>query len=335
MPEHSSPQGLRSAVRTIITNVIGESPTRVTALHRGVMTFKFVAWLKSGERYIVRFYPSSRSHIVNYEADILRRCVRAGLTAPDPLADSRSGPPAPLAYIVYKRIEGRTASDRYAGLSSADRAGLAVQLADALRILAGIHMKGYGDPFDGTSAVFQTWRDFVRTSLDEGLRLARRYGSLPQALLTTLERMDPGRNGCGIDRPGVLAWGDISLENILLNDRNQVCGLVDFEGVLAAEPLLALGYCQAAYAKTEFFRFLKKAWSTALDAERQDRIDFYAVLRVLRVAKFAHEPLPTGIARRSLLRMFPGFAPSVQRLAKIEGGKSWLTRTTPTKTPPN
>ena len=310
------PDPLALAAAQIVQHACGKSPAEVIPLRRGVMTFKFVVALPSGERYVVRFYPDSRYQVVCYEGDILRRCREAGLAAPEPLADSRSGPPAPQSYLMYRMIEGVPAADRYHGLGPAARARLAGQLVTALHRLAELPVSGYGDLLDGVTARFPRWLDFLHDSVTEGIRCARQQQLLPSALLRDLETISSAWGSFPADAPGRLAWGDISLENLLLDAEGNVAGMVDFEGVLAAGPLLNLGYCYAAGGEFDFFLSLCEAWPTPIDDEARRSIDLYAILRVLRIARFAHQPLPTGGPRTPLAEMFPGFSKALQKEAK-------------------
>src|SRR5437868_2572025 len=98
------PDPLCEAAVSIIGALIGRA-TAAERIQRGVMTFKYTVVSGGGARFIVRFYPPGREDVVEYEPDVVRRCRSGGLRVPEVIADSRSGPPAPLAYMAYRMID--------------------------------------------------------------------------------------------------------------------------------------------------------------------------------------------------------------------------------------
>jgi aminoglycoside phosphotransferase (APT) family kinase protein len=114
----------------------------------------------------------------------------------------------------------------------------------------------------------------------------------------------------------VLAWGDLSVENILIDSDNEVAGLVDFEGVIAANRLLNLGYSCARYYGSAFFDALRQAWKEPLHENEWHWIHFYCVLRAVRLVQFAGEPLPTGHSRTVIEDLLPGFQPAIKALSE-------------------
>jgi hypothetical protein len=111
-------------------------------------------------------------------------------------------------------------------------------------------------------------------------------------------------------------------DNLIVQPADSLVGVVDFEGVLSADALLGLGYCYAAYGPTGFFGDLAHAWATPLSDNETRRVEMYAVLRGVRLARFAHLPLPTGGPREPVEKRFPGFVMALRSLVDWSGGAS-------------
>jgi aminoglycoside phosphotransferase (APT) family kinase protein len=293
------------------------APESVDKLSLGVMTHKYATRLPNGERYIVRFYPTSRAHVVEYEPDLLRRCCQAGVGTPEVVIDSRTGPSAEMQYVVYRMIEGTPLVDRLSTLSAAALKRLAANLVGRLEALARIPVAGYGDLLAADHARFASLDEFCAASFREGLKAVAEKRLWSQETAEMVEAIartgTPRQEG----RPA-LTWGDISLENILINSDNEIAGLVDFEGVLAADRLLNLGYAYARYFPSAFWDALVEAWPNPAP-EQWRSVYFYCVLRAVRLAPFAGEPLPTGHPRAAIEGLLPGFQPATRALSTVTG----------------
>lgn len=271
------------------------------------MTHKFVAHVAPGEAYVVRFYPESRSQVVEYEPDLVRRCAQAGAKVPQVVADSRTGPAANLTYMVYKMIEGSALSERFSMLTQSDLRRLCADVMECLTALQQVKLAGWGEVVSGWKAASSSWREFVRDSFSEGLEAVRKNRLLPEPLLRDVVKIGDSADKFLVGESNHLIYGDIGLSNIVLDGNDGLAGLIDFEGALAGDPLLTLGYCHAACARHSFFDEFSACWRELRGEIDWGRVHFYSVLRTLRVAKYASEPLPTGHPRDPLLRIFPGF----------------------------
>ncbi len=290
----------------ILQKTLGAAPVHIEKINAGVMTVKFAAELPAGRRYVVRFYPPNRCETVRYEPDILRRCRDAGLPVPSVLCDSRSGPEAPLQYMVYAMIDGVPLSRKYSTLNAESRAETARMIVTWLETLKQIHVTGYGDLADATTALYSSWQDFLHESFSQGIESARRHKLLDPKTIDRLQAITPQIRNAQLETPGVLTWGDITTENIIIDDDNRPVGLLDFEGALAGDYLLNLGYCLARFHQNPFFESLVRAWPVEPGGPQWFRIKLYAILRAMRILKFAHQPLPTGHPRMPVKKLLPG-----------------------------
>jgi aminoglycoside phosphotransferase (APT) family kinase protein len=300
----------------IVSEVGGCAVRSSRSIDRGVMTFKCVVETERNERFIVRFYPPRRATVVDQEPDLLLRCQRAGFPVPRVIADSRTGPQADLAYVVYPMIEGETLADRLPQLSTTQTQLLARELATLLHRMQSVDFEGSGELCNGLAARDRSWPAFVRESFAIGVDVVRRTALVDAQVVELLTAAAERAQSCQFPEASRLVWGDINFDNVLVNANanGQVTGLLDFESCLSGEPLATLGYCLAAHGDQAFCRALLQAWPERLDESQQERVILYAILRVLRLARYAHLPLPTGYARDPIVVIFPGLLPALSML---------------------
>ncbi len=304
-----SPEPSKAAfesAQTLVEHLFGQKFRRVAFVPRGVMNHKFKVTLADGDAYAIRVYPPNREQVVGYEPDLLRRCEAAGLSIPKVMIDSRSGPAVGHCYTVYHWIEGYPLDER---LPFIDETRLGIIMQELMRFLARfarLEVTGYGELVSATHARFSTWRDFLETVLTESLH-PRRKNPWGSETFKKLKALIKGAAAAAPECEPVLTWGDISPENIILDAEDHIAGIVDFEGVLAADFALTLGYCYARYFNTPFFEALMKVWPKNQRRNIDCDFQFFSVLRALRLGQFASIPMPTGYPRQPVEQVLPGF----------------------------
>lgn len=307
----TAPTGLPDAAADIVRELTGSSAIVSERVLAGMMTFKCRVITVGGHDVMVRFYPAGRASVVHQEPDLLALCAQVGLPVPRPIGDSRTGPPAPLAYFAYPRIEGATLAQRLPDLDGRQSQNLAEDLAEHLVRLQHVSFKGAGDLISATAALDEDWAVFVARSMHEGMDAVREHRLLSPRLIDRLEHVVQFGAPSPAAQTGRLVWGDINFENVLITEDGTVAALIDFEGCLSGDPLATLGYCQAAHGSTPFFKLLLDALPAAGTVQQRATIAWYAVLRTLRLARYAHIALPTGRPRDPLIRILPGLEEAV------------------------
>lgn len=300
--------------RQIVSSLLNVRVHAAEVLSGGMMTFKCRVMTEAADDLIVRFYPPSRAALVHIEPDLLLRCHGAGLLVPQVISDSRNGPPSPLNYVVYRRIEGETLADQLPRFDTARRLRLASELARHLYELRGIAFEGAGEIISCQRARETSWLEFVDNALQMGLESIRAHKLLDDALIDAIDQViqsGPPANGQARCR---LVWGDINFGNIIARDDGSLAGLIDFEGCLSGDPAATLGYAAAVHGMDPFFTDLQNAWPADLSETDHDMVAWYALLRGMRLAVYAHLPLPTGRQRDPLIRIVPGITFALQRL---------------------
>lgn len=290
----------------IVQDTVGCGVETVTPISRGMMTHKFIVH-SAGTDYIVRFYPADRHFVVDYEPDTVRRCRACGLPVPEVLVDSRTGPAASLGYLMYPMIRGVSLAERLTTSAPVSQTGCYSRLVDCLRQMQEIRFQGAGEIISSRSAPAQSWSDFVRQAYSEGLEAVTKHQLLDLPTVQSLNNIAHFSEHISGGTTSDFIWGDPTAQNILVTDQGDLAGLIDFESVLAGDPLATLGNLYAAHADEDFFQTIITLWPQPLGGPPWRRILFYAILRTMRLAKFAHLPLPTGKPRAPLAEIFPNF----------------------------
>ncbi|MDP9941259.1 aminoglycoside phosphotransferase (APT) family kinase protein [Pseudomonas sp. 3400] len=306
---------LTKAAASIVAELLGANVLTVEFLHQGMMTYKCRVYTKDEGDVIVRFYPPGRSDLVNVEPDLLMRCHRAGIPVPQPIGDSRSGVSSPLNYVAYRRIDGETVAERLGDFDRARRHVLAEDLALHLYRLQSLAFEGAGELVSSVVAKSDSWSSFSKQSMQVGLEAIKRHKLLDQGMVGEIERVISSDLPVPERAMHQLVWGDINFGNILVRADGHVAALIDFEGCMSGDPLATLGYAAAVHGADPFFSELQAVWPGSLSVDDENLIAWYALLRALRLAPFAHLPLPTGLARDPLVRIVPGIIPALRQIA--------------------
>ncbi len=317
-PSQLSGEGSQLArdAASIVQRTTHCSVTNVSWISRGMMTHKFIVEA-STQKYIVRFYPADRSFVVDYEPDTLRRLRISGLPVPEVLADSRTGPPALLGYMLYPMIPGMTLAERLASATPFLPDRCCERLVQCLSQLGRIHFEGAGELVTALKGGATTWRVFVRESYMEGLKAIENHGFLTTDTVQSLKSIAYFCDYISDGSTSDFIWGDPTAQNILVNEHGDLAGLIDFESVLAGDPLATLGNLYAAHSHDVFFQAVIDLWPQPLQGDPWRRVLFYAILRTMRVAKFAHLPLPTGKPRAPLAEIFPNFLRAISEFQSL------------------
>lgn len=311
--ECGAKDGLALAASDVVKRLLGSNVRSSERVHRGMMTFKCRVQTVLGEDVMVRFYPKGRSAVVNQEPDLLSRCRVLGIPAPETIADSRTGPPAPLDYMVYFRIEGHTLSDSLPTLNEIQRKKLAKDLVFHVGQMQKVIFEGSGELSSGRRAEAKSWTSFVQRSMRSGLNAIRENYLLEVSQINALERVLCAGPPDLVQVTDRLVWGDINFDNVLVSTLGAVVGFIDFEGCLSGDPLATIGYCQAIHGDNVFFQTVLEAFPETR-SKRASWLAWYALLRALRLARYAHLPLPTGRPRDPLKSIFPGMIAAIALL---------------------
>ncbi len=308
-------QEILKVAESLARQLFGPTLRALEFVPRGVMNHKFKVTLQGGESFTIRIYPPTREHLVDYEPDLMGRCAGAGLPVPKVLVDSRSGPGVGRSYTVYRWVEGVPLDQRLPNLAPRPLTQITQDLLHFLQGLARLPVAGYGDLLSASRASFHTRSEFFAAAISD-CQSALTRGHPDRETLIRLSSLLQKAGAAMTPEQPVLAWGDVSPENILLDPADRIVGVIDFEGTLAGDFSLTLGYAYARFFQTPFFEALSDVWPKNGHPPAGDHIKIYAALRALRLAPFATGPMPTGHPRTPLRQVLPGLQYLLEEIKK-------------------
>jgi aminoglycoside phosphotransferase (APT) family kinase protein len=302
-------------IYSICERVFHCCPSSVSYVNCGVMTFKFSVRIMDGQSYIVRLYPVERSHVVGFEPDLLGRCLTAGLKVPEIIADSRDDHECTLSYIVYREIDGYALSTVSIDLSGETGSRLFNDILDVVNTVGCIPIKGFGELRDAWHASHATLGDFVESSFNDALANATdNLRLVAPDLVSFLRYVGHELTRLLSASSGKLVWADLGPDNILVDTAGRLKGVLDFEGALGGAGFADIGYCYARYAGTQFWETFAQQLERRLDDSARLQINLFAVLRGMRLLRFAGSNLPTGKTRIAVSEVLPGFLKAVKAI---------------------
>ena len=307
---------LASDARRIVAELTGDDVVQVQKIELGVMAYKYAVLSGRGQMYVARFYPATRESVVRYEPDLVERCRDLGMRVPEVVGNSKSGPKAALEYMVYKMLRGRSMQERFASLTDDALQKISRELIIELRLLGKAPIAGFGGLVDAEHGRFGSWMSFIKEVFAEGIEAGRQSPSFSTGLIEGIEVIGERLEKFSYAGPPSLCWGDISPDNVILDENDELAGLVDFEGVVGAELQLNHGYLRARFAGTRFWSAFDREWHSHAGFESA-RSALYVIVRALRILRYAREPLPTGVQRLPIADFLPGLH------GAVEEGLSW------------
>ncbi len=297
---------LEEAARCVVGSLTNKSLRCIRKLNLGVMTIKYVVVFEDQKRWVLRFYPKNRNLVLDFEPDLLRRCVtEKGLAVPRVVGDSRTGPSAPLPYVVYEMIPGEPLSRHIGKIDDFALKQISKELVSFVCKFGDMPTEGWGDLVDAWHGNSPTWDSFLIKTYNEGMQAIRKntlYDDIAAKLDNILSCIE--KYSCQLGQK--LAWGDLSPDNVIIDSAGKFQGVIDLEGTIISDPLLSLGYLQARGVESRFYQAIASSWPDEFTFERRIQANIFAVVRLLRILKFINEPLPTGASRSSLRLFFPG-----------------------------
>ena len=280
------------------------------------MTYKFKVDFDSRTSNIIRFYPPSRSHVINFEPDVIRKCKALRLPVPNILVDSRHSNDTDLHFIIYDCISGQT-RDQFvkASGSTSEQRNLFSEIIQTIEQIAQLNIYGYGDLENEREAKHTTYRFFLEYTFEEGIRAAHNSNLLGPSQISKIEKISNKIHDFDVGNTGVLAWADVTPSNIIVNSCGRLAALIDFESVLSSVVDLNLGYCYSRSHNSSFYKRFKEIWEAELGKVDPDIIYFYGLLRLLRILLFSSGHLPINQKREKLEDVFSGSFAAIELIS--------------------
>lgn len=284
----TSPSDIRQELLTL-----GYTPDEVAFVRQGVMTDKYVL-SQNGQHYIVRCYPPGRGWLAEAEFRYLKLFESLHIKVPKACQFKKDG----QAMLVYEMLEGYTLSEVYETLSDAVKETLCRDIVIRYKKISDILETGFGQVTGYRTYAHTSWNDFLSEAIAGAVTVFKTQGNKEKIQLCR------GLSAYAKKLPTIapsLVWGDFSTDNIIVKSDGTLAGFIDFEGLIAGDPLFGLGHLIAHEQETDFVNRLFRLY----DVDDRLRVDFYAVLRYCRLLPYGSQKLPNGAERMPIEQFIP------------------------------
>ena len=225
---------------------------------------------------------------------------------PEPVAynDATESP-----YLIYKFIEGKPLSSLSPAFSPAQLKNITAQVFDNIAAFSKEEVQGFGFLFTNEKKE-DSWQDFLLEAINRGELYLPSIKEFDASTINALLHFAK-KQWADVDLKNPnFVWNDFSQDNIIIKD-NTLAGFIDFEGCIAGDPVMALGYLFAIEGSSGFFAAMRANYEKHYFVS-YERILFYAIIRLFRLSKYIHLSFPTGIKRDPLLVYFKGFLEAIE-----------------------
>ncbi len=272
-------------VRALAERALGTPVTRVADDTLGGSNAVFFLELRGGDRCVLRVSPRDQADLVAQEAWALGAAGRVGVPTPAVLVADTSLRHLDRPYLLLRRLPGVPAFR--APLTPEGRADVLAQLGRIMARLHGLSLERFG-PLRGGAGAYAgaavSWWDHIRA--EGARRLARLPGTaLPPPLARCVARHLDAAAAWRVPDRAALVHGDFQLKNVLVEGA-RVTGILDFENLLAGDPLLdfaPLRYWSRDPART--MAALRRGYdrSPLADPDAGRRLALYELLLALEI----------------------------------------------------
>lgn len=293
---------------TNLLNGCGYAPEGLVYIQKGVMTDKY-SFRHADKEYIIRCYPEERSWLAEVEFHYMTLLQANGIKCPVPVNRNADG----QAYLLYEKLPGSSLGEVYDDLTIEQKERLCRDIIENYNKISSIILTSYGFLKDENSFSHSSWKEFIKDSINDALAIFKKEGNkakitIGEGLLKYSEKLNVNE--------AHLVWSDFSADNIIVSDDGQLAGFVDFEGLMAGDSLLGIGYLMAHETKCDFVsRIIRLSGVEA----KQEQMDFYAVIRYCRLLPYVKQDLPNGERRMPIETFLPYAAIKMLNFSKHKG----------------
>lgn len=278
-----------------IINMYFKNAYNIYEINRGVMNFKF-QFSSNSRDYILRCYPKGREYLAELEFKYLSLFISKDIKAPVVKYFSSEYP----GYIIYEKINGVCLSEIFENLTPSSQINLCNEITENYKKISYIKTSGCGVMLNYNSFIFDKWKDFLLYEINKSLHYLNNIKS--EFNITVLRIYLEQFISKYLVEKKSLVWSDFHPDNIIVSNEGKLAGFIDFEGLIGGDPLLGLGYLQAKEYNSVFFKQIYSSYSMSAC---KDIIDFYSIVRYLRLVVYEQFNLPNGSFRTPIKIFLP------------------------------
>lgn len=264
---------------------LGLGPSSLHYIDKGVMTDKY--WFRSnGVRYVVRCFPPERGWLAETEYRYLRLFQDKGVKSPVPIFFS-----VEKNVLVYEMLEGKTLGEVFVELPWQSQEMLCSEIKENYSLISDIDCEGFGPVRGYGEFSYPSWHGFLTDSLDKAWKCRENCPGIITAEVMDVLRRYSASIVCDAGR---LVWSDFSSDNIIVSDSGHLTGFIDFEGLMGGDSMLGLGYFLSHERNQDLLNNIYKAFGVS---SKSGLLDFYSIIRLLRLLPYLSMDLPNGKKR--------------------------------------
>lgn len=258
-----------------------------SCIKKGVMTFKYEFSIKAN-KYIIRCYPKGREYLASIEYKYLQYFEQNNIKAPIAYDFSENYP----AYMIYEKLEGEDLSEVFNRYSQEQQKKICQEVILNYNKISSLQTAGNGVIKYYNTFSHNSWISFIHHELENSFSFLNTIETnfdkctLQEYMFSFLSNK--------IEECKKLVWSDFSLDNIIVTKDANLSGFIDFEGLIGGDPLLGVGYLQARNGNSIFY---ETVYQLNKLERYKDIIDFYSILRYLRLIIYTKTNLPNGSQR--------------------------------------
>lgn len=217
-------RGASRLARRVIEHHFGSPPSRVARATGGLTNLVFKVRHAEGD-FVVRMSPTPEK-ISTYmkEQWAVAKARKAGVPTPEILEVGNEAIPYP--YMISRTVEGREAT------THPERIAIVKQMGRYAALVNSIETHDFGGVFDwshNTLSRKATWADYLRDELELEARLdVLKHNKMLTAARARQLKATLKELGGTVER-GSLNHGDVRLKNVLVDEKGNVCAIIDWE----------------------------------------------------------------------------------------------------------
>ena len=258
-----------------------------SCIKRGVMTFKYEFSIEEN-KYIIRCYPKAREYLASIEYNYLKFFEQNEIKAPIAYDFSEKYP----AYLIYAKLEGEELNDVFDKYSQEQQKKICQEIIENYKKINSLQTAGNGIIRSYNTFSEGSWIEFIHKELHKSFCFLNTIET--EFNKVALQKYMFSFLSNNIKECKKLVWSDFSLDNIIITKNANLSGFIDFEGLIGGDPLLGIGYLQARNGNSKFYETVYQLNNLE---KYKDIIDFYSMLRYLRLIIYTKTNLPNGSQR--------------------------------------
>ena len=135
-------------------------------------------------------------------------------------------------YMIYEKLKGNPLGSRWHLLTDSQREQIIKDLCNDLKLIDNFPYQDYAKTFNLDS--HPVWSDVISEKFSDGLDKLKRIRVLGEDVLDTIQQyINKNQSVLEPQKLGLVYW-DVQLDNIIVSDKDEYVGLIDFENLMIA-----------------------------------------------------------------------------------------------------